>query len=46
MKLAEHHTLSASGPVMATILRIPFDIASSEMRENAFMWPVFCKCLR
>ena len=30
-------TLSASGPVIATILRIPLEMASSEMRENAFM---------
>ena len=42
-KSSTSRTLSASGPVIATILRIPFEMASSERRENAFMCPVFCK---
>ena len=36
---------SASGPVSATILRIPLEMASSETRTNNFMCPVRCRCL-
>lgn len=36
---------SASGPVSATILRIPLEMASSDTRTNDFMCPVRCRCL-
>ena len=36
---------SASGPVSATILRIPLEMASSDTSTNDFMCPVRCRCL-